>query len=204
MVFKSIALVIGPVIVGALFFLADASRQSPGVYAETPAGIYQLTGFSESRSDDIDPAVPSFSGIERRAPILLGELVYSFFVVRSRPDSGAGLEFGLESIELLFIALDYRTGRQRDHSSLPLHIRDVSEGVSRVTSPELEARALHDRYMRAITRTPSLPATVETYVGLVIPGVAGKGRCIYPVRVGPRAPLAPFPAPVKLLPTSRP
>lgn len=191
---------VGPIIAGALFFLADAPPRSPGVYAETPAGIYHLTAFSESVADDVDSAGLWFPGIERRAPILPGDLVYSFFVARPTPDSAAGLD----SFELLFIALDYHTGRQVEHAWLPFHIRDVTPDVSRVTSPELEEHALHGRYTQAITRATGLRGTVETYVGLVIPAASGNGRRIYPVRVGPFAPLPRFRGSARLLPTWRP
>jgi hypothetical protein len=173
----ALALIIGPLLCGGLFFLAAAPHQAPGAYIEIADGIYRLPTC-------VSGALPA-EAVSRTAWVVPGD-VLSFFLVLpdsvSAPPPVGSAKLFLKAVNHAEVQTDY--GR----TPLPTIVRRMAPAVYRVTSDQSlrwDSRGLTGSvYRQALARIPGNRDTAELLLELDVPAPPAS-PCRYVVTLGP-------------------
>lgn len=173
---KALALIIGPLLCGGLFFLAAAPRQAPGAYVEIADGVYRLPAC-------VDGAQPA-EAVSTTALVAPSE-VLSFFLVL--PDNVSAAQAG--SARLFLKAVNHAEPKtDYGRTALPTTVRRMDSRVYRVTSGQSlrwDSRGLTGSvYRQALPRVLGSRATTELLVELEVPAPPASS-CRYAVTLGP-------------------
>ena len=177
---KAAAIILGPIIVGVLFFFVEARGQKSGVYLETPNGVFELPEYSTGTA-------PPFPVAVQHVPIPTDVRALSFFVVGPLSDQLAGHE---QDAALYFFVVD-RSDERFQSASRQIHItvRRVNPRVYHITSDDIDRwqrngpASRHFRDVLALTTRSR--GNMELLAGLVLPDPVHGLLRQYPVRFGP-------------------
>lgn len=174
---KALALIVGPILCGVVFFLTEAPAQTPGVYVEIADGIYHLSTCVSGTS--------SVAGVSTTAPVVTGD-VLSFFLVL--PDN-VSAPTNAKSARLYLNVVNHAEP-QTEYGRTPLAtaVHRMNPHVYRVMSDQLlrwDSRGVTNSvYQQALSHIPGNRATTELLVELEIPAPPA-GPCTYAVVLGP-------------------
>ena len=181
------ALIVVPLVAGALFFFVTAPAMRPGVYIEVARGniidVFPLGGTSTGA----EPAAAAANAV------VLPEGELRAFLVVETP--GVASVRTAASMALYTFAVDTADPRlTTERIPLPSEIRRVNHRIVRISSEELgagwDARHLaFQHYRRVLAQTTSPRASLEAFVGLELQDTATSQRRVYSVRVGPQVAL---------------
>jgi hypothetical protein len=170
-VLKAAALVIGPLVCGALFFWRAAPPQRPGAYVEAGDAVYAL-GECEQGSTVGAPGVP------------LAEVVAVSVLL---PNDSPAAVVAAESARLYLKVVDHAHPAV-DYSRVPLEstVRRMQSRVFRV-APRVPLRwepdgALERTYREALAHTAGTRSAMEVLLQLEVP--APGGSCVRSVSLG--------------------
>jgi hypothetical protein len=171
----ALAIIVGPLLCGAIFFVTRGPVQKPGAYVETADGVYPLPTCLAGTSPDVSAA----------AAVALGEVRAFFLVLPDRAPARAsadGAQLSLRVVNHAEPQIDY--GR----APLPTTIRRMNANVYRVSSDQTlrwDPRGPTDAiYRRALARMPGNRATTEVLLVLEVPQPHA-GSCLYAMTLGP-------------------
>jgi hypothetical protein len=183
---KALALIVGPILCGVLFFLAEAPAQTPGAYVETADGIYRLS--------TCEPGASNVAGVSTAAPVVAGDVLRFYLVL---PDDSAAVHAQAARLYLTVVnhaesEADY--GRAR----LATVVRRMNSRVYRFRPEQAlqwgSSEVTRSVYEQALAKMPGSRATAELLVELEVPAPTA-GLCRYAVSLGP--PPSPLALPVK-------
>lgn len=175
---KAVAVILGPILCGALLFFAEAGGQKPGVYLDTPRGMFALSRFSTA-------AGPPFPDVLQRVAVPPDARVISFFVV-GRP--GFPIAAQLADAALYLFVVDRRDESfQSEYLPIRTHVSQASPEAFHITSEDLREKNLSGRFFQdVLSRTIRSRASMELYVGLDVSDAVAGSRRLYSVRFGPQ------------------
>jgi hypothetical protein len=176
---KAVAITLGPILCGALLFFAEAGGQKPGVYLDTPRGMFELSRYSTA-------AAPPFPGVLQRVAVPPDARVISFFVVGP---PGFPIAAHVADAALYLFVVDRRDeGFQSEYLPIRTHVTRASSQLVHITSEDLgEESPLPGRFFQdVLSRTIRSRASVELYVGLAVSDAVAGSRRLYAVRFGPQ------------------
>jgi hypothetical protein len=173
----ALALIGGPILCGAVFFLAEAPAQTTGAYVGVSGGVYRLP-------DCVAGASPA-NAVSSTSPVVPGELLSFFLVV---PD-GVSDPAPATSATLFLTAVNHAEP-QADYgrTPLPTTVRRMARNVYRVTSDQTlrwDSRGpTGEVYRQALAGILGNRATTELLLVLEVPALTA-GSCRYGVTLGP-------------------
>jgi hypothetical protein len=175
---KAVAITLGPILCGALLFFAQAGGQKPGVYLDTPRGMFELSRYSTATS-------PPFPDVLQRVAVPPDARVISFFVVGP---PGFPIVAHVADATLYLFVVDRRDqGFQSEYLPIRTHITRASPEAFHITSEDLGEKSLSGRFFQdVLSRTSRSRASMELYVGLAVSDAAAGSRRLYSVRFGPQ------------------
>lgn len=170
---RALALVLGPIVCGAVFVLLAAPPETPGAYAVTASGVYPLPGAPEQTCrGDLHPATvhpPPPLGVPVLDDVTQGLTFYVVSAHRSAVGSN------LVSARLFFFI--GRNGPQAvgpDYQSVPVTVRQANARVHQVVVARFDDEVSEARYRQVLAHVPGSRATLEGALALV---VSDHGAC---------------------------
>lgn len=169
----ALALIGGPILCGAVYFIAAAPAPAPGAYVEIVDGVYPL------------PACAASADVSSTAAVAPAEIRSVFIVLPDDGGEGANVEAAK-----LYLRVVNHAAPQTDYgrTPLPTTVARMSARIYRVRSdralrwdPQGVPSAV---YREALSRIPGNRGTIEVLLELEVPGRAG-GSCRYALTLGP-------------------
>jgi hypothetical protein len=173
---KALVLIVGPILLGAAWFLAVAPARQPGVYVEYGNGTSLLQPCDPGKSSPLSARAAGVAGA-----------VTSFFVVLpdAIPASSAD-----PSPQLFFTVVNHvLPDTELARIQLDTDVRTMAPNIYRVVSSQKlrwETGGLGESiYRQTLMARSGNRATIELLVELQLPDPTGTGSCRYGVVVGP-------------------
>jgi hypothetical protein len=173
---KAFALIVGPILLGAVFLLATAPPKAPGVYVEVADVVYHLVPCGMSDAGTLSANAPAYRGI-----------VQSFFVVFPDPPQAP---LPANWAQLYFTVVDHaQPEADFGRHALATDIRSMSPRIHRVVSGQAlrwEFGALAESvYRQSLARHVGNRATTELLLELEFTAFPGDRKCRHAVVLGP-------------------
>jgi hypothetical protein len=174
------ALLAVPLLCGELYFQMSAPGQEPGVYLESRAGLFTLSGYSADRPGSSGEAV-------LKSPVIPDGPPVAFYIVGPRESP---LAANAPSATLWCFVVDADAPYRAHALPVPATIRQINPHVYRVSADELKKpwgpeSVPFKAYQQALARTAGSRTATAVMVGLEVNASAAGPRQMYSVRVGP-------------------
>jgi hypothetical protein len=169
----ALALIGGPILCGAAYFMATRPAQAPGVYVELVDGVYPL------------PACAAGTDISSTAAVTPGDIRSLFIVLPDAASAAANAETAK-----LYLRVVNHAEPQTDYgrTPLPATVARMSSRVYRVRSDRAlrwDPQGLTNTvYRQALSRMLGNRATTEVLLELEVPE-RGTASCRYALTLGP-------------------
>jgi hypothetical protein len=173
------ALIAVPLLCGELYFRMYAPGQAPGVYLESSAGLFTLSGYSPDQAGSGEAVLKS--------PVIPYGPPAAFYIVGPRESP---LAAHAASATLWCFVVEADAPFRARALPVPATVRQINPRAYRVTADELKKpwgpeSVPFKAYQQALARTIGSRTAMAVMIGVEVQASPGGPRQMYSVRVGP-------------------